>query len=63
VESTKATREIARVIADQVRARDDLRPVTPLSDADAGLALLGARQHELVVDRASTESRYARDST
>lgn len=41
----------ARVIADQVRARDDLRPVTPLSDADANLALLVARRRELVTDQ------------
>jgi transposase len=39
----------ARVIADQVRARDDLRRVMPLSDADAELGLLVSRRHELVV--------------
>lgn len=41
----------ARVIADQVRSRDDLRQVTALSDADADLALLVGRRRELVVDQ------------
>ena len=39
----------ARVIADQVRSRDDLRRVALLNDADADLALLVARRRELVV--------------
>jgi transposase len=39
----------ARVIADQVRTRDDLRRVTPLTDADADLALLVSRRRELVI--------------
>lgn len=37
----------ARVIADLVRARDDLRVVTPVSDDDAELALLVGRRREL----------------
>jgi transposase len=41
----------ARVIADQVRAREDLRPLAPLSEADAGLALLVGRRRELVIDQ------------
>jgi transposase len=41
----------ARVIADQVRARDDLRRLTPLGEADAGLALLVGRRRELVIDQ------------
>lgn len=39
----------ARVIADQVRARDDLRRVHPRSDAEADLALPVSRRQELVV--------------
>lgn len=41
----------ARVIADQVRSRDDLRKVTPLSEADADLALLVSRRRELTVEQ------------
>lgn len=41
----------ARVIADQVRARDDLRIVTAVSDADVALALLVGRRRELVIDQ------------
>lgn len=37
----------ARVIADLVRSRDDLRVVTPVSDDDAELALLAGRRREL----------------
>jgi transposase len=37
----------ARVIADLVRSRDDLRVVTPVSDDDAELALLVGRRREL----------------
>ncbi|MFI6098289.1 IS110 family transposase [Lentzea sp. NPDC051213] len=37
----------ARVIADLVRSRDDLRVVTPVSDDDADLALLVSRRREL----------------
>jgi transposase len=39
----------ARVIADLVRARDDLRVVTAASDADVTLGLLVGRRRELVV--------------
>ena len=41
----------ARVIADLVRARDDLRVVTAASDADVALGLLVGRRRELVVDQ------------
>ena len=41
----------ARVIADLVRARDDLRVVTTAGDADVALGLLVSRRHELVVDQ------------
>ena len=41
----------ARVIADQVRSRDDLRVVTPNSEDDAALGLLVTRRRELVVDQ------------
>ena len=41
----------ARVIADLVRARDDLRRVTAASDADVTLGLLVSRRRELVVDQ------------
>jgi transposase len=41
----------ARVIADLVRARDDLRRVTAASDADVTLGLLVGRRRELVVDQ------------
>lgn len=47
----------ARVIADQVRSRDDLRRVTPLRDADADLALLVSRRRELVIDQTRRISR------
>lgn len=38
----------ARVIADQVRSRDDLRPVTRIGELDAQLGLLVARRKDLV---------------
>jgi transposase len=41
----------ARVIADQVRNRDDLREVAPITEADAELALLVSRRRELVTDQ------------
>lgn len=41
----------ARVIADQVRTRDDLRALTLLSETDAALALLVGRRRELVIDQ------------
>jgi transposase len=41
----------ARVIADLVRARDDLRRITAASDADVALGLLVSRRRELVVDQ------------
>lgn len=41
----------AAVIADQVRLRTDLRPVTPQSELDAGLRLLVARRRDLVADQ------------
>jgi transposase len=41
----------ARVIADLVRARDDLRRITAASDADVTLGLLVGRRRELVVDQ------------
>ena len=41
----------ARVIADLVRARDDLRVVTAATDADVALGLLVSRRRELVVDQ------------
>jgi transposase len=40
----------ARVIADQVRLREDLRPVTAPSEADVELRLLVGRRRELVTD-------------
>jgi transposase len=41
----------ARVIADLVRAREDLRVVTAAGDADVALGLLVGRRRELVVDQ------------
>jgi transposase len=41
----------ARVIADLVRARDDLRRVTMASETDVALGLLVGRRRELVVDQ------------
>jgi transposase len=41
----------ARVIADLVRARDDLRPVTAASEADVTLGLLVGRRRELVAEQ------------
>lgn len=41
----------ARVIADQVRMREDLRPVTGLNQSDAELRLLVGRRRELVADQ------------
>lgn len=47
----------ARVIADQVRSRDDLRRVSPIAEADADLALLVGRRQDLVVDQTRRISR------
>lgn len=47
----------ARVIADQVRMRDDLRPVTAMREEDAELRLLVGRRSELVAD---ATRRYTR---
>ncbi len=47
----------ARVIADQVRARDDLRLLTPISELDAQLGLLVARRSDLVRDQTRRISR------
>jgi transposase len=47
----------ARVIADLVRARDDLRRVTAASDADVTLGLLVGRRRELVVEQTRRISR------
>lgn len=47
----------ARVIADLVRAREDLRVVTPAGDADVALVLLVGRRRELVVDQTRRISR------
>jgi transposase len=47
----------ARAIADLVRSRDDLRRVSPLSDADADLALLVSRRRELVTGQTRRISR------
>jgi len=41
----------AKVIADQVRTRDDLRQVTPSSELDAEIRLLVSRRRELVRDQ------------
>lgn len=41
----------ARVIADQVRVRDDLRLVTTPSEVDTELRLLVSRRHDLVTDQ------------
>lgn len=41
----------ARVIAEQVRARDDLRVLTPLGELDAQLGLLVSRRQDLVRDQ------------
>ena len=41
----------AKVIADQVRTRDDLRPVEQLSELDAELRLLIGRRRDLGVDQ------------
>jgi transposase len=47
----------ARVIADLVRGRDDLRTVSQVSDDDVALGLLVARRGELVVDQTRRLSR------
>jgi transposase len=47
----------AKVIADQVRTRDDLRPVTAMSEIDAELRLLVARRRELVADQVRRKGR------
>jgi transposase len=41
----------ARVIADQVRTRTDLRPLEPAEELDAEIRLLVGRRRELVVDQ------------
>ena len=41
----------ARVIADLVRTRDDLRVISEASDADVALGLLVSRRRDLVVDQ------------
>ena len=41
----------ARVIADQVRSRDDLRPLTRIGELDAQLGLLVSRRTDLVRDQ------------
>jgi transposase len=41
----------ARVIADQVRSRDDLRTLTPVTEPDAQLGLLVSRRQDLVRDQ------------
>jgi transposase len=47
----------AQVIADQVRMRDDLRPVDNLDDIDVELRLLTGRRSDLVVDQTRRASR------
>lgn len=47
----------ARVIADLVRSRDDLRNVEPLTDADTALILLTGRHRELVEHQTDRISR------
>jgi transposase len=47
----------ARVIADQVRMRDDLRPVVRRRDDDIELRLLVGRRSEIVVDQTRRASR------
>jgi transposase len=47
----------AAVIADLVRMRADLRPVTAVSELDAELRLLTARRSELVVDQTRRAGR------
>lgn len=47
----------AKVIADQVRMRDDLRPIEPLADIDAELRLLVGRRADLVVDQTRRAGR------
>lgn len=47
----------AKVIADQVRTRDDLRPLTAASEVDAELRLLVARRRELVADQIRRKGR------
>lgn len=47
----------AKVIADQVRTRDDLRPLSLSSEIDAELRLLVARRRELVADQIRRKGR------
>ena len=47
----------ARVIADQVRMREDLRPVTAMRDEDAELRLLAGRRREIVTDATRRAAR------
>lgn len=47
----------ARVIADQVRMRDDLRPVTGMREEDIELRLLVTRRREIVTDATRRAAR------
>jgi transposase len=47
----------ARVIADQVRMRDDLRPVERMRDDDVELRLLAGRRAEIVTDQTRRANR------
>jgi transposase len=47
----------ARVIADQVRMRDDLRPVERMRDDDVELRLLAGRRGEIVTDQTRRANR------
>lgn len=47
----------AKVIADQVRMRDDLHPVTTASEIAAEIRLLVARRRELVTDQVRRKAR------
>jgi transposase len=47
----------ATVIADQVRMRDDLRPVTVMRDEDIELRLLASRRREMVTDATRRANR------
>jgi transposase len=47
----------ARVIADQVRMRDDLRVIDPPNDVDVDLRLLTGRRQELVCDQTRRANR------
>lgn len=47
----------AKVIADQVRMRDDLRPVTVMREEDVELRLLAGRRREIVTDATRRAAR------